>query len=121
MQKGLAVKEEHKHFILNFEKIIYISSHGNYAILHTIDKDHTIASSLKSLEKQLQDSKFIRIHRQYIINLDFLSHITYIPGGTYMAFLNDDDDTSLPVGRKYNAALKSVMGITNKTDRPRQE
>lgn len=56
--------------------VAYVKSDGPYAELHTADgSTHLIRESMKSLEKQLNPSRFCRIHRSTIINLDFVESV----------------------------------------------
>lgn len=50
--------------------ILYIESMGDFSkIIMTNNSQHVILAGLKSLEKQLPETKFIRVHKQYIIGL----------------------------------------------------
>jgi two-component system LytT family response regulator len=56
--------------------VAYVKSDGPYAELHTADgSTHLIRESMKSLENQLDPSRFCRIHRSTIINLDFVESV----------------------------------------------
>jgi DNA-binding LytR/AlgR family response regulator len=105
-----SVKEDDVYHIIEQDDLIYLSSHGKKTILHTIKKDYETSQLLKNIEKSLSNS-FIRIHKQFIINTKFLSQIKYYEGGRYMAYLKDEDESTLPVGRKIAPLLKEKFGI----------
>jgi hypothetical protein len=105
-----SVKEDDVYHIIEQDDLIYLSSHGKKTILHTKDKDYEASQLLKDIEKKLSDS-FIRIHKQFIINIKYLSQIKYYEGGRYMAYLKDEDESALPVGRKIAPLLKERLGI----------
>ena len=48
--------------------IIYIESDSEYVIYHTANKKIMCNQTLKSLEKSLPPSIFMRVHRSFIIN-----------------------------------------------------
>lgn len=58
-----------------FEEIMWIQAEVNYSFIHTIDgKRHTRKRSLTKL-MELIDERFIRIHKSYIINKNFVERI----------------------------------------------
>lgn len=52
--------------------IQYIESIGNYVQVYTIDKKITTYFSLNQIIELLPKDKFLRIHKTFIINLDYL-------------------------------------------------
>lgn len=84
--------------------ILYCEALGDYVKVHTKDKVHVVYSTMKNIEEKLTSNKeFIRIHRSYLINLNFLE--------------NFDAETAivhkqvLPLGNKYKAGLKLKLNI----------
>lgn len=65
----LLVNSEHKIFKLKFSDIDYIEGMREYVAFHT-SKEEKIMSlmSLKKLEAELPNDRFIRIHKSYIID-----------------------------------------------------
>jgi hypothetical protein len=45
------------------------------------------------------------------VNIRFISMVEYYIGGQYIAFLKDDDESSLPVGKKYAPVLKERLRL----------
>jgi pyridoxamine 5'-phosphate oxidase len=107
----LSFNEKEYHYHLDFNNIIYLSSTKKHSIIHTENRDYETAYLLKNITGKLPPEKFIRIQKQYIVNLKYLDRIEYYKGGRYIAYLKDSDDTILPVGRKYVSALKEKMSI----------
>ena len=108
---GLSIKEGDNHYVLPYHEIIYLSSSGKHTILHTTGRDHESARLLKELEESLPDDLFLRIHKQYLVNLSFISHIQHVIGGRYEAYLKDEDESTLPVGRQFADRLKKKLNI----------
>lgn len=108
---GLSFKEKGRHYLVSHEDILYLASNAKHTLIHTQSRSFETARLLKEVNAKLPQEKYQRIHRQFIVNLLAISHIEYDLGGRYLAFLRDDDETTLPVGRKYVAALKSRLGI----------
>jgi two-component system, LytTR family, response regulator len=60
---------------INIQDIVSAEASGNYAILTMKDKSHfTITKTLKDIQDLLEENNFLRIHRQYIINLHCVKH-----------------------------------------------
>lgn len=56
---------------LRFEDILYVQSDGDYIVFHLADGTKPmVLMTLKTLEKQLPFSRFCRIHRSYLVNMD---------------------------------------------------
>jgi DNA-binding LytR/AlgR family response regulator len=86
----LFLKSEYKIRRINFNEIKYIEGLKDYVKVYLQNEDKPILSlnSLKSLETKLPESKFMRVHRSFIVNLDKIEIIersrivfgkTYIP------------------------------------------
>ncbi|MBA4321201.1 MAG: hypothetical protein C0408_00140 [Odoribacter sp.] len=57
-------------------EIVYIEASGNYSIFHmSNNKTETVTSLLGKVDDQLQQEKFYRISRSFIINLDYLKKV----------------------------------------------
>ncbi|HON79791.1 MAG TPA: LytTR family DNA-binding domain-containing protein [Spirochaetota bacterium] len=110
-QIGLSFKQGENHYLLSYNDIIYITSNGRHSIIHTEGKDFETAILLKEMEQKVPGSLFMRIHKQCIVNISFVSHVQYLMGGQYEMFLKDNEGTSLTVGRKYARDLKRTLGI----------
>lgn len=107
----LTVKEKENYHAIKMENILYMSAHGKKTVIHTEEKDYETSQLIKDIEARLDHDLFIRIHRQYIINLKYISHIKHHTGSTYLACLNDEDENNIPVGRTYISLLKEKMNI----------
>ena len=76
-QEYFFIKEKDGFTKLYPADILYIESMGDFSkIIMTQNNKHIILVGLKSLEKQLPDSHFFRIHKQFIINVKHIISIT---------------------------------------------
>ncbi|MBK8845912.1 MAG: response regulator transcription factor [Bacteroidetes bacterium] len=84
--------------------IIYCEALGDYVKVHLKEKTHVVNSTMKNIEDKLKMNKqFMRVHRSYIINLNFLENFdaeTSIVGGHI-----------IPIGNKYKANLQARLNI----------
>jgi DNA-binding LytR/AlgR family response regulator len=65
---SITVKSGYDLFKIKYEDITHIESDSEYAVFHTATKKTMSLQSLKSLEKILDSSVFIRVHRSFIVN-----------------------------------------------------
>jgi DNA-binding LytR/AlgR family response regulator len=86
----LFLKSEYKIRRINFNEIKYIEGLKDYVKVYLQNEEKPVLSinSLKSLEAKLPETKFMRVHRSFIVNLDKIETIersrivfgkTYIP------------------------------------------
>jgi DNA-binding LytR/AlgR family response regulator len=110
-ETGLALKYGGKHHIKPYQEIIYVTSHGKNSVIHTAAEDIESPMILKDVEQRVPADQFIRIHKQHIVNIRYISSLESYIGGQYIAYLCDNDESSLPVGRKYAGYLKSRLRL----------
>ncbi|MDQ7948358.1 MAG: LytTR family DNA-binding domain-containing protein [Pedobacter sp.] len=68
------IKETKGFTRLCYDEVIYIESMGDFSKIYTPNGKHITLVNLKNLEKQLPTS-FLRVHKQYIINLNQIATI----------------------------------------------
>ena len=93
----LFVKADGKQVKINFSDLIYIEGLKDYIRIHTKTEKILVLETMKSFEEKLPNH-FKRIHRSYIINIDFL---TSIDGNS--VYLNQK---ILPIGETYRKEIK---------------
>ncbi|MES2395978.1 MAG: LytTR family DNA-binding domain-containing protein [Bacteroidota bacterium] len=57
------------------KEILWVEALGDYININTFEKKYTIHSTMKTMESKLDDSKFIRVHRSYIISIANINSI----------------------------------------------
>ena len=98
-QNGVAFAE--------IKQVIYCESENNYTRIHTADgKHYMVSKTLGDIQEVLEERNFLRIHRQYLINLDHIKK--YVRGeGNYVIMSNDQ---SIPVARNQKERLIERFG-----------
>ena len=81
------VRRGSERVMLSAADIVWIEAEDYCTRFHTITGSHLVRISLATLEKRLDSSRFIRIHRSTIINVDHLKGIDRLPGGECVASL----------------------------------
>jgi DNA-binding LytR/AlgR family response regulator len=74
---AIFVKSEYKLIRIYLKDIVLIEGLKDYVKIHLQNQDKAVLSlmSLKSLDSQLSANKFLRIHRSFIVNLDYIEQI----------------------------------------------
>ncbi len=88
-------------------EIDWIEADGVYARIHIGETHSLIRESLSNLDARLDPSRFCRVHRSAIINLDRIGWYSRA-GGVYAVQLIGG--VRVPVGRTYRKALERRLG-----------
>jgi len=88
---------------LRIDDILYAEAMGDYVKFYTNDKLFAIHTRLKSVEERLPKTKFIRIHRSYIVSLQ---HVDTLQEGGLVIKGN-----FLPIADSYRKNLHRMMNI----------
>jgi len=83
---------------INFEDILYVESIKDYVNIRTETQEYIVLDTLKSMEIQLPESSFARIHKSFIVNLKRIKSI----GSRNVTLLSDQE---IPVGESYRAGF----------------
>lgn len=73
--KRLFVRDKQRIIPLQIEEIIWLEADDDYTIIHTKQKTYLVGITLKEFTPKLDSTKFFRVHRSAIINLDQIREI----------------------------------------------
>lgn len=99
----LMVNAGARFFFIKTSEILYLSAEEKYVNLHTEKGAYLMRETMTGLEARLDPSKFIRIHRSYLVNVDFIKELQPESHGDYLARLKNG--VELPVSRRYRERL----------------
>jgi DNA-binding LytR/AlgR family response regulator len=60
---------------ISIDDILFLEAMGDYVKVHTAQKFHVVHATLKSIEEKLPSSKFVRVHRSYIVAINKIDYI----------------------------------------------
>ncbi len=103
----ILIKDRSDIFVIQAEDIIYIEAQDDYVSIHTKNSSYLKSGTLSNLEKRLDPQCFYRIHRSYILNINYLSKIEPYSKDSKIAVLKTGK--TLPVSRSgYNRILPGL-------------
>jgi DNA-binding LytR/AlgR family response regulator len=88
---------------ISIDDILFLEAMGDYVKVHTAQKFHVVHATLKSIEEKLPLSKFIRVHRSYIVAIN---KIDYIQEGTISI-----GKSSIPVADTHKSNLSKRLNL----------
>ena len=93
--------------VIPVAKIDYIESQDDYVSVKVGEKRFLKEQTLSELEQQLDSSRFVRIHRRYLLNVARLARIEQSVTDSRVAILQDG--TELPISRGGYARLREIL------------
>jgi hypothetical protein len=102
------VRKLGREFLLNAREIEWLQASGNYVNLRVRGRDYPLRSTMAAIEERLDPARFVRVHRSYLVNLDYLAEIEPLDTGD--ARLKRRDGAIVPCSRRYRAQLRERFG-----------
>jgi DNA-binding LytR/AlgR family response regulator len=91
-------KIEHK---VKYDVIRYVKGYGNSVEVYTDDDMITVWETMKTVEKSLPKSSFLRVHKSFIVAID---KIDKIEGNKIWM-----GETEIPIGKHYKKDVKQMV------------
>ena len=106
--RRLVIKTGGRLHILPVRDIDWIEAEGDYAKLHVGKLSHLLRDTMRHLEAELDPTRFVRIHRSTIVNVERIKELQPFFRGEYVVILHDG--TSLKLSRSYKRRLEAALG-----------
>ena len=104
----IAVKSDGRVHFVRVDEIDFVESAANYVRLHVGTTSHLIRETLRDLGSRLDPSRFPRIHRCTIVNLDRVKEIQPWFSGDAVVILKDGK--RLRLSRVFRSGFESATG-----------
>jgi two-component system, LytTR family, response regulator len=98
------VKGDGQMYFVGVDDIDWIEAYGNYVRLHVGKGVHLIRETLGNIERKLDPTRFARVHRSSIVNLDRVARMDLWGAGDYVVLLKDG--TKLKLSRWYRSRIE---------------
>ncbi|MEX2963978.1 LytR/AlgR family response regulator transcription factor [Microbulbifer sp. TYP-18] len=103
----LLIKKLGKEFLVNVPQIEWVEAAGNYMNLHLDGRVYPLRDTMAKLLERLEPNGFARVHRSYIVRLDFIAEIEPLESGD--ARIHLENGRQIPMSRRYRDQLRSQL------------
>jgi two-component system, LytTR family, response regulator len=104
----LAIKTEGRVLFFRTDDIDWIEAADNYVSIHVGNEEHLHRETMSSLETKLPPTRFLRISRSTIVNLERIKEMQPMFHGDYVVILKNG--TRLSLSRNYRDKLNHLLG-----------
>jgi DNA-binding LytR/AlgR family response regulator len=101
----LFLKAEGKIYKIMHDDLLYAEANGNYTKVRTVQQTLLPAMTFSNFEDLVPRSKFLRVHRSFIINKAKIDHIE----GNRVFIQN----TEIPIGSNYREQFLRQLGLSS--------
>jgi two-component system LytT family response regulator len=105
----IAVKSGTKIKIIYIERVEYLESQDDYVMIHTAEGKYLKQKTMKFFENHLPTQSFVRVHRSYMVRLDFISQIELYEKDSYIIKLKNDE--TIPVSKSGYNRLRATLNF----------
>lgn len=102
-RENIFVKIDGRYYSIKLSDILYIEAQGDYVSVVTPEHKHLVHSTLTAMFTKIGNSRFLRIHRSFVVNVEKISSI--------------EDDTVIisgriiPIGSLYKEELHKKLDL----------
>jgi two-component system, LytTR family, response regulator len=94
---------------LSIEDIRWVEAEENYVRIHTANESHLLRETIGHLESRLDPRSFIRIHRSWIVNLQFVKEVKHESNGDTNVVLMSGE--KIPLSRSYRSRIQKLVKV----------
>ncbi|XMB28974.1 LytTR family transcriptional regulator DNA-binding domain-containing protein [Paenibacillus sp. BR2-3] len=109
LTQKIAIPLDERILMVDLQEILFISSEEGKTLIKTEQKEYKSGEPLTHLERKLQNSHFVRVHRSYMVNVSHIAEIQPWFNSTYLLVMQDG--SKVPVSRSYVKELKVLLGF----------
>lgn len=103
----VVIKDGSKITIIPVDTIKWIEAQDDYVMINSDQGRFLKQKTMKYFENHLDENAFIRIHRSFIINVDFIQHLEQTGKESYQLILKNGKQ--LPVSKTGLAKLRNTL------------
>ena len=97
--------------LVPIDQIRYIEAKDDYSCIYTDTDRYLSTISLAKLEQKLAPNGFFRVHRGYIVNLEYVEDVEVVSSGILQLGVNGIEGKKISVSRRRVVALKRALGL----------
>ena len=105
----IVVKTGHSIDIIDVDDIEYLEAQDDYVEIHTGERKLLKQQTMKYYERSLDQQKFVRVHRRFIVNVSGIAKLDKLGKETHIAILKNGGQVS--VSAAGYTRLKAVLDL----------
>ena len=94
------------HFIKTSD-VLWVEAQGDFVKVQTLEQPQLVRETLQSMEQKLDGSRFLRIHRSFLINVQHIKRVAPALYGDHTVYMSDG--SKLRLSRNYRSKLKAFI------------
>jgi hypothetical protein len=121
------VKNNRNSFVkVEIDDIYWIKGGGSYSVFETANGRFTTSHNLKYIENKIKNSRLVRLHRSYIVNL---SRVKQISGKNFVILdivkpdpndtngtksengIKEEKEIKIPIGPEYRSSISKIINV----------
>ncbi|MFZ6742072.1 LytR/AlgR family response regulator transcription factor [Undibacterium sp. JH2W] len=103
----LLIRDRGQVHVVPLESIDYVEAQDDYILIHAAGKSYMKTQSLSELEAQLDASKFVRVHRSFMVQITAVQAMEKISKDSQVAILKNG--MQVPVSRAGNERMRALL------------
>lgn len=105
--QNLVARVRDRDLLLPVESIEYIAARDVYAVVHSQAGVHLVRQSLDLLEQRLDPALFVRVHRSFMVQADYVSAVRRTPHSGRVLVMRSGAE--VPVSRRRKEAIQRLL------------
>lgn len=110
LNKIWAERENGSRVLVPHEHIGWAVARDKAVYIRTATEELSVRLTLDSLEEELPEHTFMRVHRSHLVNINLAREVISWDSHSMTLIMGDENKTEIPVSRKYVSMLKKIVG-----------
>jgi DNA-binding LytR/AlgR family response regulator len=107
----ICVLRDGKIIPLDKQEIVFVYVRDKDVFIRTKTGEYLATLTMQEIARVLSEPNFLRIHRQYLVNLDKVNEIIPWFHGSYLLQMDDFKSEEIPVSRTKIKDVKTLLGL----------
>jgi two-component system LytT family response regulator len=104
----LPVRFDGRLLVVDLSDVDWMGAADNYVALHVGTREMLVRGTMGQLERELDPSRFVRVHRSTIVRVDRIRELSPLSHGDFALTL--EDGTRLTMSRGYRTRVEHLLG-----------